>query len=205
METPLSTRAMDESSDSASQDGWDQVAQDLLKLSQEDSDETAVCDACRSASTCSSHDDQPPELGRTRAWWAELIKSHCQDFVHMRTASVLNSLKKVSVISACSGIFAEGEALKASNKETVQKEQLYMLRNTTQHNHSLYYSIMSCYDYMNLFAQDNVDFHKFSYYVPSHTGAHMTDIRDMGMFILSRIILSNHQYHIHSSWDCGTL
>ncbi len=113
-------------SSSESNGGWSKVAKDLLKESQDDSDETAKCDACRSDSNsgCSdgSHSDSEPKRHnvyqdcgddasmppRTRSWWAELIKCYTKDEFGMLPPSC-----NITVVSACSGICAEGEALKA--------------------------------------------------------------------------------------------
>ena len=116
-------------SDAGSESGWSEVAKDLLRESQEESEETELCDACKSdtsgvasaeghgSSVDDNHDQTDDQknshrqLG-SRAWWAELIKSHTQEFLTSDVGTP-GVPKNVTVASACSGIFAEGEALKA--------------------------------------------------------------------------------------------
>lgn len=71
-------------SDSGSSHGaWSEVARGILKESQEDSDETQKCDACRTDSSASSNhaDSISSTVCSTSSWWAELIKIHSQQFV----------------------------------------------------------------------------------------------------------------------------
>ena len=98
------------SSSAGSEDAWDQVTKDLLKESQDDSDETAKCTACRS----DTEESNPVGPKKSRAWWAELIRTYTKGFGC--TPFFQNDPKmKITMVSACAGIFAEGEALKASN------------------------------------------------------------------------------------------
>ncbi len=103
-----------------SSDGWGEVARDFLRASQEESDEALKCEACRSESkssvqTTSDTDDSGPgdfeyqRVQQPRSWWAEFIKIHSHGCGSMKLPK-----RKISVASACAGIFAEGEALKAA-------------------------------------------------------------------------------------------
>ena len=98
------------------QDGWDAVARDLLSSSQEDSDQAAKCEACRSESASATNEDCSAFAGHAespqsaKSWWAELIRIHASTCVP--TPMTLPD-RAITVVSACSGIFAEGEALKA--------------------------------------------------------------------------------------------
>jgi hypothetical protein len=100
-------RSTSSAADSAS-DGWGEVANELLKASQDDSEETLKCDACRSESTNPESIDSASSdaVSRPRSWWGELIK------IHTGSSKIALPAKKLSVVSACAGIFAEGEALK---------------------------------------------------------------------------------------------
>lgn len=102
------------SSSGSSAGNWSQLAHDLLRSSQEDSDETLACEACRTESSVDGSSngnvdgmsqDHVPQT--PKSWWAELIKIHSSEF------GCIESLPKITVVSACAGIFAEGETLKA--------------------------------------------------------------------------------------------
>lgn len=97
--------------------GWSDVAKSFLRASQDDSDEAAKCEACRSEtgsvnSGSDSNENEKDRSGKafppTRSWWAEMIRIHTNE---LGNPSKLP--EEVAVMSACSGIFAEGEALKA--------------------------------------------------------------------------------------------
>ena len=97
-------------------DGWDAVARDLLSSSQEDSDEAAKCQACRSESAsvsdevCSVFAGHAESPQPARSWWAELIRIHAATCI---PSTMTLPDRAITLVSACSGICAEGEALKA--------------------------------------------------------------------------------------------
>ena len=97
-------------------DTWDRLAEEFLRSSQEDDDRTAVAEVCKSE-TCSitsqigseasqessSHGRSPQPV----SWWAKLLKLHTQAY------EVPSQVRPVRIVSACAGIFTEGESLKA--------------------------------------------------------------------------------------------
>ena len=107
---------MSSSDGSSHRSGWSDVAKSFLRASQDDSDEAAKCEACRSETGSFNNDshtnDKDDRSGKafppTRSWWAEMIRIHTKE---LGNPSKLP--EEVAVMSACSGIFAEGEALKA--------------------------------------------------------------------------------------------
>ena len=102
---------------SETDDGWTGVVNDFLMSSQEESDQAQEAEACRSEtcscgsgvaeSDCSKGSSlschQPQPVG----WWAQLVKMHTSSF------GIPKQHHDVTVLSACAGIFTEGEALKA--------------------------------------------------------------------------------------------
>ena len=75
---------------SSSEGAWSAVVATLLKESQEDSDETDKCEACKSESdeaeadvavdeNSQSSSDSPNVIASS--WWAELLKIHAKEFV----------------------------------------------------------------------------------------------------------------------------
>ncbi len=103
--------AASSSSAASSDDGWGQVTKEFLRVSQEDSDEALKCEACRSETSktdsCTQSDSDHLAVGQPRSWWAELIRIYTKGFGSMKLAT-----SKITVVSACAGIFAEGETLK---------------------------------------------------------------------------------------------
>jgi len=78
-----------DSNSSSSEGAWNEVVATLLKESQEDSDETDKCEACRSESdeceadvavdeNSQSSSDNPNVMASS--WWAELLKIHAKGF-----------------------------------------------------------------------------------------------------------------------------
>ncbi len=111
---------MDSPSPSASDDGWGKVVDDFLGASQEDSDNALKADACKSES-CSKCSDQDQDSSTSEkkstdhsplplTWWARLIRIHTGQY------QVPNQVRPLTVVSACAGIFSEGEAFKAGPK-----------------------------------------------------------------------------------------
>lgn len=111
----------DSPSPPASDDGWGQVVDDFLEASQEDSDNTLKADACKSesCSKCSDQDqDQDSSMSEKKTdhspvpltWWARLMRIHTGQY------QVPNQVRPLTIVSACAGIFSEGEAFKAGAK-----------------------------------------------------------------------------------------
>lgn len=110
------------SPDSCSEhDGWGAVVDEFLQSSQEDSDQAVLADACKSESCSQSsgapNPDESSSSSESRkpqpvAWWAQLLKLHTRQF------QVPTQKRPTTLVSACAGIFTEGEAFKAGGRES---------------------------------------------------------------------------------------
>ena len=90
-------------------DGWDDVTDELLELSQNADSDVAAADALRS-DTDSETEPSQRDAGHEgpTPLWATLIKQHTADFETPEP-----SLSPKIIVSACVGAFADAEVFKA--------------------------------------------------------------------------------------------
>lgn len=105
-------------------DGWDEVVEDFLLSSQEASDHALEAEACKSESCTRSEAGDSSDGSRSVlaspfspghkpnpvAWWAQQLKMHTRKF------EVPSQSRQITVVSACAGLWTEGEALKAGSR-----------------------------------------------------------------------------------------
>ena len=109
--------------------------EELLQHSREMSNQVNLADAGRSQSesdesvappvskTSDSLSPSPCANLRTSSWWAQLLKRHARDLGHADPCPAGCPTK--TLVSGCSGIFAEGEALKEPGTSIWQFSEIF--------------------------------------------------------------------------------
>ena len=89
-------------------DGWDDVTNELVELSQQADSDIAAADALRS-DTDSEDELSQRDIGDAgpSLWWASQIKQHTAEF-----SADFPTLPPKIIISACTGCFADAEVFK---------------------------------------------------------------------------------------------
>ena len=92
-------------------DEWQMLVNSMLQ-----EPEPSTCDGDRSRTCTEVSDDSssslpPSQNMKTTSWWAQLLKSHTE---HARAVAVNEQSDMISIVSGCTGSFAEAEVLKVS-------------------------------------------------------------------------------------------